>query len=345
MSLAPRRPRATGRLRRRRGARHEPRPDHLGGRRQGAGAREGSRRGSEDRRPLDHRQPRRARDALARRARNRPDLARAGGDHPPRLQGLEPQRARESRLAAELGRLPQRARAVRRLPGHGPSRPRRPGLRHRLGRAHQPLLRDERGPAGHAQAGHAAPPDGLLPGRCRHEPQAARARGDASVLQAAQEGAGGRPLRHQPGRLEHAQGRRAPPLDPPRRARPARPRERLPALSHGCARLPPRDHPRHRRDRRAARAGRAARRQPGQGPRLLRRARVEAPRRRARPRLRRRLPRRPHAGGDVRRDHRPRRRLRRRGLARASRARSSSRVRGSSTSSSAIRRRVSRPTS
>ena len=91
------------------------------------------------------------------------------------------------------------------------------------------------------QGGLAAPADGLLPGRGRHEPQAARARGDASVLQAAQEGAGRRPLRHQPGRLEHAQGRRAPPLDPPRRSRAARARERLPALSYGCARLPPRD--------------------------------------------------------------------------------------------------------
>ncbi len=58
------------------------------------------------------------------------------------------------------------------------------------------------------------------------------------------------------------------------------------------------------RDRRAARARGAARREPGQGPRLLRRPRREARRGRARPRLRRRLPRRPHACVDVRRDPR-----------------------------------------
>ena len=167
-----------------------------------------------------------------------------------------------------------------------------------------------------AAGGHAAPADRLLPGRGRHEPQAARARGDASVLQAAQEGAGRCPLRHQPGRLEHAQGRRAPPLDPPRRSRPARACDGLPALSYGCARLPPRTHPGHRRHRRAARAGGAARRQPGQGPFLLRGARGETPRGGPWPPLRRRLPRRPHAGGDVRRDRRSCRRLPH-GLARA----------------------------
>ena len=196
-----------------------------------------------------------------------------------------------------------------------------------------------------AQAGRAAPANRLLPGRSRHEPQAVRARGDASVLQAAQEGAGGRAFRDQPGGLEHPQGRRARPLDPSRRPRPARPRERLPALAHGCARLSPRDHPRHRRDRRAARSRRSTRRQPGQGARLLRRSRVEAPRRRAWPRLRGRLPRRPHAGRDVRRDHRTRRRLRRRRLARVCARDPVPASRASSTSSSAIRRRASRPTS
>ena len=77
---------------------------------------------------------------------------------------------------------------------------------------------------------------------------------------------------------------------------------------------------------------------------LLRRPRREAPRGRARPRLRRRLPRRPHAGGDVRRDHRPRRRLRRRRLARVRARDPVPASRASSTSSSVIPRRGSRPT-
>ena len=137
-----------GDVRRRGGARHEPRPDHGRRRREGARAGAGARGRSPDRRALDHGQPRRAHDGGARRPRDRPRLARPGGDHPPRLQGLESQRAREPRLAAELGRLPQRARPLRRLPARRPPGSRRPRVRHRLGRPAEPLRRDERGARG-----------------------------------------------------------------------------------------------------------------------------------------------------------------------------------------------------
>ena len=184
--------------------------------RAGDGAR--ARRRPADRRALDHRQSGRARDARARHARDGSDLARPGGDHPPLLQGLEPQRAREPRLEARLGGIRQRPRALRRLSRHRAQGTRRSRVRPRLGRAAQPLLRDERRAARRAEARHPARPDGLLPRLRRDEPQAARARGDAAVLQAAEEGRGGRALRHQPDRLEHAQGRRAAALDPARAA-------------------------------------------------------------------------------------------------------------------------------
>ena len=190
-----------------------------------------------DRRALDHRQPWRARDALARRPRDGPDLARPGGDHPPRLQGLEPQRAREPRLAAQLGGFHN----VLALSGDYPVMGHR-GLAAPVFDIDSVGLlslfaRDERGPYGRAQAGARGSADGLLPRLRRHEPQAARARGDAAVLQAPQEGAGGRALRHQPDRLEHAQGRRAPALDPPRRPR-ARTRSRTSISSPARRRAP-----------------------------------------------------------------------------------------------------------
>ena len=114
-------------------------------------------------------------------------------------------------------------------------------------------FRDERKPE------HAARPDELLPRLRRDEPQAARARGDAAVLQAAEEGRGGRALRHQPDRLEHAQGRRAAALDQARRPARLGARQRLSPLAAGGARLPPGEDPRRRRHRRAARARRAPR--------------------------------------------------------------------------------------
>ena len=153
---APRAPRSARLVRHRRRGRHQPRAADRGRRSGAAGPRAGAGRRPPDRRALDHGQPGRSRDVLARRARDGHDLARAGGDHPPRLQGLEPQRAREPRLAALLGRVPQRARAFRRLPGHGSQGPRRAGLRHRLGRPPGPLHGHERGPPRRAQAGHGA---------------------------------------------------------------------------------------------------------------------------------------------------------------------------------------------
>ena len=79
-------------------------------------------------------------------------VPRAGGRDPPLVQGLEPQRPREPRVEAQLGRVRQRSRALRRLSGH-----RSPGaggarLRHRLRRPDQPARRDERRPARHPQA-------------------------------------------------------------------------------------------------------------------------------------------------------------------------------------------------
>ena len=68
--------------------------------------------------------------------------------------------------------LPQRARALRRLPDRRPQGSRSTRVRHRLGRPAEPLLRDERGAPGRAQAGRAAGADGLLPRVRRHEPQA-----------------------------------------------------------------------------------------------------------------------------------------------------------------------------
>ena len=89
-------------------------------------------------------------------------------------------------------------------------------------------------------------------------------------------------------------------------------------LSRGArARLSRGEDPGRRRQRRAAPARRTARREPGQGPCVLRRSRRQAPRGRARARLQRRLPRRAHAGGDLRRDPRPGRHVRSRRLARA----------------------------
>ena len=102
---------------------------------------------------------------------------------------------------------------------------------------------------GRAEAGHAARPDELLPRLRRHEPQAARARGDAPVLQAAQEGPGGRALRHQPDRLEYTQGRRAAALDQARAAAGLRARQRLSHVALGGARLPPGEDPGRRSSR------------------------------------------------------------------------------------------------
>ena len=101
-------------------------------------------------------------------------------------------------------------------------------------------LRDERRPD------VAARPDELLPRLRRHEPQAARARGDAAVLQAAEEGRGGaRFVINQIGwdtrkddellrwiRREQSVGLGA--------------RERLSPLAHGGARVPRREDPRRR---------------------------------------------------------------------------------------------------
>ncbi len=229
-------------------------------------------------------------------------------------------------------------------PGHGAQGARRARVRPRLGRAAQPLLGDERRAAGRTRARDPARPDGLLPRLRRDEPQAARARGDAAVLQAAEEGRGGRALRHQPDRLEHAQGRRAAALDQARRPAGLGARERLSPLAAGGARVPPGKDPGSRRHRRAARARRAPRCEPGQGPRVLRRPGRQARRGRARSRLRRRLPRRPHAGVHLRRDPRPGRLVRERRLAGSSRGRSTIRSRTSSTSSSPTRRRSSRRT-
>ena len=234
----PRTARAARCVRRRGRAGHEPRADHGGQQPPGAGDGAGARRRPARRRALDHRQSGRARDALARHARDRPDLAGSGGDHPSLVQGLEPQRAREPRLEAGLGGVRQRARALRRLPGHGTQGARRAGVRHRLGRPAQPLRRDERRASGRAEAGRDARPDGLLPRLRRDEPQAARARGDAAVLQAEEEDRGRRALRHQPDRLEHAQGRRAAPLDQARGAAGLGARQRLSPLTSGGAGLP-----------------------------------------------------------------------------------------------------------
>ena len=112
----------------------------------------------------------------------------------------------------------------------------------------------------------------------------------------------------------------------------------------GGARLPRGQDPGSRRHRRAARARRAPRREPGQGPRVLRRPGRQARRGRARSRLRRRLPRRPHAGVDLRRDPRPGRLVRGRRLAGVRAPRSTIRSPTSSTSSSPTRRRGSRRT-
>ena len=155
-------------------------------------------------------------------------------------------------------------------------------------------LRDTRKP------GRPARPDGLPRRLRRHESQAPRARGDAAVLQAAEEGRRGSAFRDQPDRLERAQGRRAAALDQARRARRLGDRERLPALADCRARLPSGEDPRCRRHGRAARGRRALRRRRGPRAGVLRRARGEARCDRTRPRLRRCLHGRPHAGSPVR---------------------------------------------
>ena len=84
--------------------------------------------------------------------------------------------------------------------------------------------------------------------------------------------------------------------------------------------------------------------EPGQGPSVLRRPGRQARRGRARSRLRRRLPRRPHAGVHLRRDPRPGRLVRERRLAGVRGGDPLSRSPTSSTSSSPTRRRCSRRT-
>ena len=119
-----------------------------------------------------------------------------------------------------------------------------------------------------------------------------------------------RALRHQPDRLGHAQGRRAPALDRARRPAALR-RSRTSTCSHARRRARSIEGkiPGVVVTRRAARRSPSATaRSAGQGPGVLRRTRGQARRGRARPRLRRRLPRRPHAGRHLRRDPRPRRR-------------------------------------
>ena len=191
-------------VRRRSGGGHEPRADHGGQQPPGDADGAGSRSRPAHRRALDHRQSGRERDALARHARDRSDLAGPGGDHPSLVQGLEPQCARESWLEAGLGGVRQHPGAVGRLPGFGTQGTRGAGVRHRLGRPAQPLRRDESRASGCTEARHDAPPDGLLPRLRRDQPQAARAGGDAAVLQAEEEDRGRRALRHQADRLGHA---------------------------------------------------------------------------------------------------------------------------------------------
>ena len=131
-------------------------------------------------------------------------------------------------------------------------------------------LRDERRPNLDART------HGLLPGVRGDEPQAARARGDAAVLQAGEEGRGRRAVRHQPDRLRLAQGRRAAALDPARGAACRGARECLRALARCGASVPPRGDPGRDRDRRAARDRRAPGRVPRQGEGVLRGLRGQA---------------------------------------------------------------------
>ncbi len=109
--------------------------------------------------------------------------------------------------------LPQRARALGRLPRDRPRGPRGAGVRHRLGRAAEPVRGDERRPPGRARGGPPPRPDRLLPRLRRHQPQAARAGGDAAVFKLRKKIADGARFVDQPDRLERAQGRRAPALD------------------------------------------------------------------------------------------------------------------------------------
>ena len=148
---------------------------------------------------------------------HRPRLARAGGSDPPLVQGLEPERAREPRLEAQLRRA---STTCSRSPGTIPITGHR-GLAapvfdiDSVGLISLLAEMNERA-AGYAQARAAARPHELPRRLRRDEPQAARARGDAAVLQAPEEGRGGRAVRDQPDRLERAQGRRAAALDPAR---------------------------------------------------------------------------------------------------------------------------------
>ena len=75
-------------------------------------------------------------------------------------------------------------------PGDRARRARRPGVRHRLGRAARLFSAMNEGLPDARRPGGAARAHGLLPRLRGHQSQAARARGDAAVLQAAQEGAG-----------------------------------------------------------------------------------------------------------------------------------------------------------
>ena len=88
------------------------------------------------------------------------DLVSRGpaGDHPPGLQGLEPQRAREPRLEARLRGLRQRPVPVGRLPARRLRRHGGAGVRHRLGRPAEAVQRHERR-AAHRADRRAARPD------------------------------------------------------------------------------------------------------------------------------------------------------------------------------------------
>ena len=124
-------------------------------------------------------------------------------------------------MEARLGGLPQRPRPVRRLAGHGLPGLAAPvfdidsvGLLQHV-RGHERGAADARG----RRRSSSAPTSSSAR---RDEPQAQRARGDAAVLQAAQEGRERRPVRDQPDRLQRPQGRRAPALDAAQRPRPSR---------------------------------------------------------------------------------------------------------------------------
>ena len=197
------------------GARHQPRADHRDARPARAGDRPRAGRGPAHRRPLDHRQPGRRRDAVGRHDGDRPHLPRPGGDHPPRLQGLEPQRDPEPRVEAVLRGLPQHPRAVRRRADPRLRGRRRARLRHRLRRAAADVQRHERGD-GHPRParGRAGRAHAVLPRRGDDEPQAQRERGRAAAAEAAQEGGERRPVHRQPDRLQRPQGPRAAAVGP-----------------------------------------------------------------------------------------------------------------------------------